>query len=494
MQVCILFLRRVVAGLAPFLSGTLFIQKGVEMSPLSNSKVIVRIGHKCTEKSAPISRVKGYLAATELVKLYNSCTLAADPRLPSLNPQVRDMLQCLETDPDKFRYQNNGVLVAASSVDLSLDRDRAEIVFDPVDSKDSPRGILNGGHTAFSCLLFLMMRAAEMHDQVLTKIKNWDDLTIAWNHWRDEAIEVAQNLDITFHVPIEILYPGDGTSANEYDSMIHSIADARNNNCQLTDETKSNFVGMYEELKEAMPTDRIRELIEWRTNTPGTCIRVKDVVALACIPVYEAAKPLHDDESLHDFPNRLDLKQVYNSTAKCTDYFHRVYRAVAKPEGNLYKLCGANGRLIASAIRCTAEIIECYDWLEQNFPTAYNDANGRFNSLENVGRKCSTDSRQYFTKYFEVPIDTKFSDALFIPILVGLRRLLEINDEGCLFWKIDPIDFLKRNLPLLMRTYKGTLKDNGNDSRLLARSETAYSLVYETFGMILELEALKVSS
>ena len=44
------------------------------------------------------------------------------------------------------------------------------------------------------------------------------------------------------------------------------------------------------------------------------------------------------------------------------------------------------------------------------------------------------------------------------------------------------------------RTYKGTLKDNLFDSRLLARSETAYSLVFETFGMILQLEELKVTA
>ena len=463
---------------------------------ISSSKVILRLRHLNHEDTSPIDRLKGYVSAVELAKLFNHCTLAANPRLPAMNKVVREMLGCFEADPNNFRYCNNGILVAASFADLGLDRDRVELVFDPLDDRESPRGILNGGHTTFASLVFLIQTAADRHDRKQPKIKDWNDLKEAWHNWRDEAMEIAKTLseDQQFDVPIEVLFPTKGMKTTDFDEHIMTIADARNNNCQLTDETKAHFVGMFEELKAAMPAG-VSDRVEWRTNTPGADIGAKDVIALACIPLVEAAAHIADQDSLNDFPKTLDLKAVVDGPKRCSTYYQRLYRSVSESKGNRRVIRKEHHKLIGSAIECTKQIIECYDWLECNFPQHYIDADGKFYGLENIGRKPRKNKKgkKPLSKFLRNEMREKYSDAMFVPILVSLRSLLVVED-GNLVWRTCPADFLKRNLQQVMGMYKSTFADNGYKARELARSNTSYELVSGMFDMIINLEQAQASA
>ena len=461
----------------------------------SSSSVILRFRHLNHENASPIDRLKGYLSAYELAKLFNNCTLAANPRLPAMNKVVREMLGGLENDPANFRYCNNGVLVAASDADLTLERDRVELVFDPLDDPESPRGILNGGHTTFASLIFLIQTAAVLHDKKEPKIKDWTDLKEAWGFWRDEAMDVAKTLgdDEKFHVPIEVLFPTVGMETSEFDEHIMTIADGRNNNCQLTDETKAHFVGMFEELKSAMP-EGVSERVEWKTNTPGADIGAKDVIALACIPLVKAALHVSGQDELNDFPKTLDLKAVASGPKRCSTYYQRLYRSVSESKGNRRVLKKEHFKLIGSAISCTEQVIEAYDWLECNFPQHYIDAGGKFYGLEKIGRKPrNKKGKKPTSKFLKNTVEQKYSDAMFVPILVSLRALLTV-EKGELVWRANPVEFLKRNLNQVMGTYKSTFEDNGNNSRELSRSDTAYELVQAMFDMIVKVEHAKANA
>jgi hypothetical protein len=48
--------------------------------------------------------------------------------------------------------------------------------------------------------------------------------------------------------------------------------------------------------------------------------------------------------------------------------------------------------------------------------------------------------------------------------------------------------FLQRNLARLMKTYKGIIKTQNFDGRLIGRDSSSYEMAYETFLMLHEIE------
>jgi hypothetical protein len=103
-------------------------------------ETILRLRDPHQIESAPIRRVTGYAPALSLVTLFEATDISANPRLPRLNKQVRDMWGVLDNSPETFHFMNNGILLAASSCE-ALDRGRFRVGFDPGNSATQPREI-----------------------------------------------------------------------------------------------------------------------------------------------------------------------------------------------------------------------------------------------------------------------------------------------------------------------------------------------------------------
>jgi hypothetical protein len=91
---------------------------------------------------------------------------------------------------------------------------------------------------------------------------------------------------LDFLVPVEILVPADVEDdfvLNAFTGSLLEIGAARNNNVQLTLETKANKKGFYDELRKALPS-QIAERVEWKANDCGV-VKVRDLVALSWIPL-----------------------------------------------------------------------------------------------------------------------------------------------------------------------------------------------------------------
>lgn len=442
----------------------------------ANGSTILRVRKRHEISDEPVCRVTGYLNPANFLALFEAADLTANPRLPRVNAQVRDMWDAIELKPDAFHLKNNGILIAASSCE-SLERDRYRVGFDPADSEAHPRGILNGGHTALACAASLVRQAADRNDAKPPRFRMWDEFrNEVWPDWSTDVAEIIDGIE-EFLVPVEILYPAEGATET-YDALIHEIADARNNNCELTEEAKANHAGYYKELKAAMPNADIRNAIEWKTNTPGTRINAKDVVALACVPLSQIS------EEVAGF--KIDLKQVYNSTSKCSSYFSKVYQQVSTPQDAVRVLKDDDaGRLVASAISLTGELVELYDWLQTEFTRAYNRAGGAFGGIE--GMKGESGGRQYRTRFSEALCDFKYSDGFFMPILTSVVLLIE-RDGNQLRWSKSPRQVIERHLDRMMTTYKGMVKDKGYDGRVIGRDQTSYDHAHSTLSMLLDLE------
>jgi hypothetical protein len=438
----------------------------------TSSSIILRLNQPNRIDGDPISRVIGYLNTANFISLFETVDLAANPRLPRLNPQVQDMWNAIEMQPEYFHYKNNGILIAASSCE-PLERGRFRLDFEPKASELHPRGILNGGHTTFACVTALIKRAADLNEQRAPRIKLWEELKEQWPEWRAIVTEALESTE-DFLVPVEILLPADGR-IEEYDAMIHEIADARNNNSQLTEETKANHAGYYRELKHSVPPEIERE-VEWKTNDGGR-VKAKDLVVLACIPLSVVSKEVADVS--------IDLKQCYNSTAKCSSYFRSIYEATTRPEDAVYVLRDdPHGKLVASAVAMTGQVVELYEWLKVNFPNAYNKAGGNFGLITGVK---VDDDLKYSTMFRQTPMRYSYSDGFIMPILTAMTLLIETRGDKVV-WTEDPMKFLQRNLARLMKTYKGIIKTQNFDGRLIGRDSSSYEMAYETFLMLHEIE------
>jgi len=80
----------------------------------------------------------------------------------------------------------------------------------------------------------------------------------------------------------EVLVPADIENdevVDEFNSSLLDICAARNNNVELTLETKANKKGFYEYLRKSLQP-AIANRVEWKTNDGGE-IKVRDLIALA---------------------------------------------------------------------------------------------------------------------------------------------------------------------------------------------------------------------
>ena len=97
-----------------------------------------------------------------------------------------------------------------------------------------------------------------------------------------------------FLVPVELLVPSnpeDVRAVQQFEMSVLDICAARNNNAQLTQETKSNKLGFYTEIRERLEPS-IAARVEWKSNewesSEARPIKVRDLLALAWIPLNKA--------------------------------------------------------------------------------------------------------------------------------------------------------------------------------------------------------------
>ena len=102
--------------------------------------------------------------------------------------------------------------------------------------------------------------------RVIKRIGLWDDFKEAWIANRP-AIDAIRD-DLTFLVSVEVLVPTDADDeeiVETFKSSLLEICAARNNNAELTLETKANQRGHYNEIKKALPA-AIASRIEWKQH------------------------------------------------------------------------------------------------------------------------------------------------------------------------------------------------------------------------------------
>mgnify|MGYP003596807707 CR=1 FL=1 len=141
---------------------------------------------------------------------------------------------------------------------------------------------------------------------------------------------------------------------------------------------------------------------------------------------------------------------------------------------------------VHSALVLAADLSALYDKIYADFPFAYNDNEGRFGKISVVKR--AQDMRTKPTSLFtEKPVKYSYPDGLIMPLVYGLKALMEKDKEGKVVWSENPSKFLDEHLESVVKKYRVILDALRFDPQKIGKNEGSYELVLDAF----ETELLK---
>lgn len=429
-------------------------------------KLILKFEECAEQPRGAVRRVVGFVTGKSIIPLIDVADLSANPRSAKAGSVTSEIVDSLSETPDLFPFKTKGILLGTASY-RALERHRYELQFDDPEVE----GILDGGHNSFAIGLFILQQAG-LTVRELKSIHTWEDLKKVWNENRDRIDAIKDGLD--FVVPVELLVPTDMNDVDTVEQFTSSLLDicaARNNNVQLTEETKAAKRGFYDEIRRLLPED-LAAKIEWKTNDGGD-IKSRDIISLAWIPL-----------SVLELPDgiRVNPNQIYRNKAVCVEAFNKLmeHEDVSAPsEGYTHQL---ENPAVLSAFELLSTLPKLYDQLYADLPEAYNRAGGHFGRIGAVkmydASKLKESNPKYLrrqpaTPFFGLPINYTCPDGFLVPLIYGVRALIKKKD-GLLAWKVDPGVFLKNNLTDIARSYKLVIEMAGFDPQKVGKNISAY--------------------
>jgi hypothetical protein len=443
------------------------------------SQVTLKIEQCGEQVYGPVRKIIGLLGPKAFCHLIDVADLSANPRSAKKGPVTNEIENTLEETPDLFPAKTKGILLASSSY-RSLERQRFQLTFQDTDSE----GLLDGGHNAFAIGRHILGEAG-ISEAELRRINDWSTFMKTWKANRQNISSVEDVLD--FHVPIEVQVPAkmqDEEIIDEFRTSLLEIGAARNNNVQLTDETKANKQGLYDELKTFLPAE-LANRVEWKTNEGGE-IKVREIVALCWVPLSKLSLP----DAIRVNPN-----QIYRNKGVCVEAFNKLLRldeVSSKVEGGYDRTL--ENESVRSALRVGASMPDVCDQLVRAFPKAYNDAGGSFGRISAVKMYDEEKAKEKNPKYLRRKPRSPFygremfytcPDGFVVPFLYGMRALMQTNSDGILTWRHDPTDFLTNHLVEALQSYRLVIELGDFDPQKVGKNISAYQFAESAIAAVL---------
>ena len=168
-------------------------------------------------------------------------------------------------------------------------------------------------------------------------------------------------------MPIELIVPSDVENeqvVRQFEMSVLEICAARNNNAQLTQETKSNKLGFYNDIRDELAVSAAR--VEWKSNEweSGEMrpVKVRDLLALAWIPLNKA-----NEAKLLPLDISVTPQNIYRNKNECSKQFDRlishpsVSTAIDRPTHEL------TNETVASCFEILADLPYLYDKIYAKF-------------------------------------------------------------------------------------------------------------------------------
>lgn len=450
---------------------------------MKNQKVIIKFDTVCerNDERYPLRRIEGYATPDSIIRLLDIADLDANPREAKRGDVTDGIMESLGRGDGLFQFKSKGLLISAGEA-RPLERKRYELHF----REPAFEGILDGGHNTLALALFILQETLGEDSTELKRVKRWEDLAGVWKAHRSEIGEIQDALD--FLIPVEVIYPHEGKKGqDQFEDAILEIAQARNNNAELTVETKAHKAGYYEDIKAAIDP-KLAEVVEWKAGESGR-IKVRDLVALAWIPLTVLRENLKPKD---DF-NRV---QIYSSKGACSAAFNDlvVLPGVSKEDRGSIRVLTHPG--VKSALSLLRDLPELYDLIYARFPDAYNNSSQGFGKIGPVrmyvpGKKGSKYLRSMAkTKFYQREVEYDYPDGFIMPLVVGLCALMEDKD-GEIHWKVDPRAFIHNHLNEVVSSYYSAIQMADYDPQKVGKAPAAYNLAESAFRLMVDRGAVR---
>lgn len=440
------------------------------MSSISN-ELIVRI-HDASRQQHSLQKITGNIALQSMIELIDSLDLDANPRLAKKGSVTDAIEESLAKESETFQFMTKGILIAASEVE-ELERNRYRLrITDP-----QLEGILDGGHNTLAagrhileCVL-VDCHGEDKANRTLKLIKTWKDLKTAWAEHKD-IIKTHRGAITNALMPIEIISPGIAVNSLEiFQEQVLVINAARNNNAELSVETKANKRGFYEEIRINLD-EKLVSSVEWKTNDGGR-IKVRDLVALSLIPLsklnLDTLKPIHNSPGLL-FSSKGQCVRLYNSLIEQDEFVQPV-------KGNIVEITDPS---VKSALALMRDFPRLFDLIYELLPTAYNAAGGSFGKINHV--MMSGEDKSFSTRYYKKPTDYSYGEGYIYPLIYGVSAIID-NKNGILSWKVDPDSFIKSSLNDVMKSFYSMIQGQNYDPGKLGKASGAYHMAHDMFSV-----------
>jgi AIPR protein len=449
-----------------------------------NSRDEDRLSHVSAENSiAGIKRYTGFIRGRDLYPLFDHASLEANPRAAKTGNVTNDILESLKKTPELFPFKSKGILLGTSDYE-TLQRNRFELRFNDPASE----GILDGGHNMLAIGIHMLSEILEQRE--ITKISLWEEMKDRWEENREKLDEVKERFD--FLVPVELIVPSDVDSertVQQFEMSVLEICAARNNNAQLTQETKSNKMGFYNEIRERLDPV-IAHRVEWKSNewesSEARPIKVRDLLALCWIALNKA-----NDAALLPLNISVTPQNIYRNKGECSKQFDRVMEhsgVSERRDGPVHELINDT---VASCFDILADLPKLYDKIYADFPDAYNANGYRFGAnpivkiFDPVRREAAKDKSGFVvsqptTHYLNEKVTYRYPDGLIMPLVYGLKGLMEIADKKVI-WATDPFKFLDKYFKDIAGAYRLVLDMARFDPQKLAKNEASHEFAVGEF-------------
>ena len=432
---------------------------------------------------AGIKRYTGFVRGRDLYPLFDHVSLEANPRAAKSGIVTDAILESLDRTPDLFPFKSKGILLGTSNYE-ALQRNRFELTFaDP-----ASEGVLDGGHNMLAIGLHMLSEVAD--EKQLNRVSLWDEMKDLWDEYRKELEEIKEKFD--FLVPVELLVPSnaeDDRSVQKFEMSVLDICAARNNNAQLTQETKSNKLGFYTEIRERLDPV-IAERVEWKSNewesSEARPIKVRDLLALCWIPLNKA-----NEAGLLPIDISVTPQNIYRNKGECSKQFDKLMSnsAVSEPrDGPTHEL---TNETVASCFDILSDLPKLYDNIYADFPDAYNSNGFRFGSnpivkiYDPARREAAKDKSAYVvsqptTHYLSYAVNYRYPDGLIMPLVYGLKGIMEVQDNKVV-WATDPFKFVDSYLGDIAGAYRLVLDMARFDPQKLAKNQASHEFAVGEF-------------
>jgi hypothetical protein len=449
-----------------------------------SSRDEIRLSTSTSDDSiAGIKRYTGFVRGRDLFALFDNVSLEANPRAAKTGNVVRDIIESLEKTPELFPFKSKGILLGTSDYE-ALQRNRFELRFNDPASE----GILDGGHNMLAIGIYML--SSVIDEKSISKIILWEDMKDLWEEHRTLLEAVKDKFQ--FLVPVELLVPSDVENVEtiqQFEMSFLEICAARNNNAQLTQETKSNKKGFYDEIKDRLDP-KIAQRVEWKSNewdsNEARPVKVRDLLALAWIPLNRA-----NEEKLLPIDISVTPQNIYRNKGECSKQFDKLMArkdVTEARDGPIHELVND---VVKSAFDILADMPKLYDQIYADFPEAYNANGYRFGAntivkiydpikRENAKDKSGFVAVQPTTHYLNKKVSYRYPDGLIMPLVYGLKGLMTVSGNKVV-WATNPYKFLDKYLKDIAGAYRLVLDMARFDPQKLSKNQASHEFAVSEF-------------